>query len=133
MFLHELDLGRRISTAVGKLTNVGRLEIWKMRVTRQLPKPLKEPGEWMAVQAQVLNRVKLNHLAKAKTVMDTRRAQKLKYRCYGPPYCIAEEFLIDFKETGVQGRKLEYPSELVREGVDDGSGHFSFSFDREPL
>lgn len=49
-FWRELDAERRISTAVGKLANLDRLEIWKFRVTRYWPKSLEVPCEWTAVQ-----------------------------------------------------------------------------------
>lgn len=112
--LRELDAESRISTAVGKLANLDRLEIWKLRVTRDWPESLRVPREWTAVQPEALDRVKLDHFPKAQVVLYTRRAEK------GDPgrsqivYCIAEEFLIDFEQPGVNCRKLEYPSEIER-------------------
>lgn len=118
-FLWQLDTERRISTAVGKFANLARLDIWKTRVIRQWPKPLKVPCEWTAVQPEALNRVKVDHFPTAKEVLYTRRAEIEKYQWAQTIFCIAEEFLIDFQQTGVEGRKLEYPSELEHLGVDD--------------
>lgn len=106
--LRELDFEKRISTAVGKLANLHRLEVWKSRFTTGWPKSLKVPYEWTAVQPEVLHRVKVDHFPQAKAILYTRRAQGFVPNVC----CIAEEFLIDFQQSGVKGRKLEYPSEL---------------------
>lgn len=117
--LRELDADRRISTAVGKLENLGRLEIWKFRVTLRWPRSLKVPSECTAVQPEALDQVQVHHFAKAKAVRYTRRAEVEKSQRFQTVYCIAEQFLIDFQQTGVKDRKLTYPSGLEREGFGD--------------
>lgn len=102
--LRELDADKRISTAVGKLLNLDRLEIWKSRLTRQWPKGFREPpGKWTAVEPEAVNRVKRDHFPKAKEVLYTH--QELKGTRPPKVFCIAEEFLIDFHQTGVKDRK----------------------------
>lgn len=115
--LRELDVDRRISTAVGKLVNLERLEIWKSRLTPEWPRTLKVPYQWTAVEPEALNRVKLDHFPKAKEILYTRRATERTHHSR-MVFCIAEEFLIDFHRTGVNGRNLEYPSKLERLGLD---------------
>lgn len=117
--LHELDAERRFSTAVGKLANLRRLEIWKSRVTVQRPK-LKIPSEWTAVAPELLERVKVDHFPKAKAVLYTRRAESEHISPWVKTY--AEQFLIDFQQTEVKGRKLEHLSEVERKGCDDRTG-----------
>lgn len=120
--LRELDYEKRISTAVEKLANLDRLEIWKSRVTSHWPRPLKVPSEWTAVQPEALNQVKVDHFAKAKAILYTRRAGlfESKLERFSRPFFISEQFLIDFQQSGIEGRKLEYPSGLEREGGYDG-------------
>lgn len=56
--LGELDAERQLSTAVGKLANLGRLGIWKSPVVYQWPKWKRVPSEWTAVQPEALNRIR---------------------------------------------------------------------------
>lgn len=119
--LRELDAEIRISTAVGKLANLSRLEIYKHRVTKNLPKWLRGPLKWTPVQPEALSRVKVDHFAKAKAVLYTRRVKRANHPTV---YGVAEVFLIDFQQMGVNGRKPEYQSELELEleRGDDGTG-----------
>lgn len=129
-FLWQLDTERRISTAVGKFANLARLDLWKIRVIPQWPKPLKVPSEWTAVQPETLDRVKVDHFPTAKEVLYTRRAEIEKHTWAQTIFCIAEEFLIEFQQTGVEGRKPEYPSELERLGVEDSDDTTSLRLPR---
>lgn len=119
--LRELDAERRFSTSVGKLVNLSRLEIWKSRVSIRRPK-VKIPSEWTAVPSEVLERVKFDHFPKAKAVLYIRRAENenINPRVMAQPF--AEQFLIDFQQAEVKGRKLEYLSEVERKGLYDETG-----------
>lgn len=116
--MRELDHEKRISTAAEKLASLDRLKIRKSRITTRWPELLKVPNKWTAVQPEALNQVKVGHFAKAKAMLYTRRADVVRATRKGSPkiFCIAEEFLIDFQQSGVEGRELEYPSGLEREG-----------------
>ncbi|MCJ1266335.1 hypothetical protein MMC22_006218 [Lobaria immixta] len=96
--LRGLDADRRISTAVGKLENLGRLEF---RVTLRWPRSLQVPSEWKTVQPGALDQVQVHHFAKAKAVRHTRRAEVAKGQRFQTVFCIAEQVLIDFQQTGV--------------------------------
>lgn len=116
--LSALDAERRISTAVGKLANLGRLDIWKVRFHRG-SKLVEAPIDWMPVQPEALNRVKADHFSKAKAVLYRRRI-KSEHLWNGTCIYLAERFMVDFQQTGAKDRNLEYPREIERLGVDDG-------------
>lgn len=82
--LRALDDEKCISTAVGKLANLGRLEIKMIQGYHHRRRPLRVSGEWTV---QLLNRVKVEYFAKAKAVRYSRQAE---------PYSVTDEFSIDF-------------------------------------
>lgn len=117
-FLRELDAERRISTAVGKLANLRRLEITHFRVALKSAIPLKKVPT--KCTAEALNLVKVNHFAKAKAILYTCQTEQKTVEENQTAYYLTEEYLIDLQLTSVLGRKLEDPGEREREGGDDG-------------
>ncbi|MCJ1466619.1 hypothetical protein MMC07_005239 [Pseudocyphellaria aurata] len=114
--LLELNGQKTLANAVAKLANLGRLEIWKVRVTHW-PNELKVPCTWTAVEPEALDQIKADHFPTAKAVLYTRRGEQEKHP-HRPSYSLAEQFLIDFRCAAVTGRRLQYTSELERAGVD---------------
>ena len=106
--LRELDAEKRISTAVGKFANLNRLLISNFRASRRSPEPMRVPYKWTAVQPRDVNRVKVDHFARAQSVFCTRRTEiKAKANSLSTHY-LTEKVLIHFKKMEEKGRKPVY-------------------------
>lgn len=93
--LDELDQGRRVSTAVGKLTNLSRLEIWKSRRVGEKMWNREALMEWTPVRPEYLESVKVEHFPQVKGILYSRTKDGedlLKPR----RYFLKEGFSMDF-------------------------------------
>ena len=77
--------------------------------------------KWTAVQPTDVNRVQVDHFARAQAVFCTRRAE-IKVKTNSLIHCFMERVLIQFKKLEDKGRWPVHLSDLQREGGDDGIG-----------
>ena len=99
VLLSELDKNNRISAAVGKLSNLKRMEIWKSRAVCQSMWTPKVATEWIQVRSSTFEQIKLS-FPQAKSVLYSRRLEgepSQKNRWY-----FAEGHLIDFAGWGTE-------------------------------
>lgn len=99
VLLSELDKNIRISAAVGKLSNLKRLEIWKSRAVYQRMWTPKVATEWIQVQSNTFEQIKLS-FPQAKSVLYSCKLEgepSQKSRWY-----FAEGHLIDFAGWGTE-------------------------------
>lgn len=129
--LRDLDVEKRISTAVAKFANLDLLLISKFRVGRRPLEPLKVRYGWMAAQPIVLNRVKVDHFARAQAVFGTSHAEFKSTSVFLKFYRCTERVLIHFKKMDGKGRKPVHPSDVECEGGDDGIGRYGRADIRE--
>ena len=93
--LDELDQERRISTAVGKLTNLRCLEIWKSRRVNERTWNKMVPMVWASVLAEKFEDVKAEHFPQAKGILYSRMKEGRDLLKPGF-YFLKEGFSIDF-------------------------------------
>lgn len=108
--LRELDAEKRISTAVGKFANLSRLNILSYRVSHRPPGPRMGPFRSKAAPPIDVNRVKLDHFARAQAVIYTRQEGMKVMAAHSPTvYCLTEMFLISLKrwKTGTESRSTQ--------------------------